>query len=837
MSSGKVYENSENTCVVCFKNVSIYSVGECDHAVCYECSTRMRVLCRQNECPICRQDMPKVIFTKEVKPFRSIRDGHYLMDKKFRICFENQGIQAAYNKLLEHVCTVCPGSPAFRTFQSLKDHMRKTHELHYCDLCVDNLKIFTRERRCYTRQELAQHRRKGDPDDRSHRGHPLCEFCDQRYMDNDELYRHLRRDHLYCHFCDADGYHQYYSSYDFLRDHFRAEHFLCEEGGCVEEKFTSVFRSAIDLKAHRASVHGRSLGRAALKQARTLELEFTLAPRPNAMRRGPRSGGGGGGSSGGGGGSSGVGGATGGYVEDSGGELMGFDEGAAAPPPPPPLPAAADFPVLGGSSGAVTVRSLPPPPPPVCRPRRPPVLREEDFPALDSGSSGGTSGPQGRKTVRVSVNGERPSSASNLSISVNRRADGALTTRLSTSRGSRPIPAESGTPREDFPALVRHSDTSSQWSSPIVNNLSNGDPRQSRAQSQPHPRQSSIVKTTGATAKKASSSLLIPMPTSWPVAHNEEDRAPASVSLGTVKVKSKKKKPKGSVTNQVSLDQPPSPCKVANQQDSGTKKKKQSLDNRTKESNINGNVNDSTDSATASVCATSAPERKKSQLLITGLNAANETGGSLPAPPPGFHSTLSPPPGFSVTLSSVARAPSSVPESNGLTFTSSSGRSYAVSAQSSEGHKFVPPPGADHRNRQLVARVAEAVPDLDTFLRRSAEFRRGTLTAREFYDACAQAAGEQTFAEIFPELLLLLPDITKQQELWTVYTSVKSESGKGACMPPLEVCGVCGQVIATDDAQQHKAAHHLDNQFPALGTHKPGTVAAPSTTPTWVRRQ
>lgn len=52
--------DSENMCVVCFKNANIYSIGVCDHPVCFECSTRMRVLCRQNECPICRQDMPKV---------------------------------------------------------------------------------------------------------------------------------------------------------------------------------------------------------------------------------------------------------------------------------------------------------------------------------------------------------------------------------------------------------------------------------------------------------------------------------------------------------------------------------------------------------------------------------------------------------------------------------------------------------------------------------------------------------------------------------------------------------------------------------------------------------
>lgn len=42
--------------------------------------------------------------------------------------------------------------------------------------------------------------------------------------------------------------------------------------------------------AHRASVHGKNLSKAATKQARTLELEFTLAPRPRqqeqSMQRG-----------------------------------------------------------------------------------------------------------------------------------------------------------------------------------------------------------------------------------------------------------------------------------------------------------------------------------------------------------------------------------------------------------------------------------------------------------------------------------------------------------------------------------------------------------------------
>ena len=86
------------------------------------------------------------------------------------------------------------------------------------DVCSSDLpvpsapfpQIFTHERKWYSRKDLARHRMQGDPDDTSHRGHPLCKFCDERYLDNDELLKHLRRDHYFCHFCDADGAQDYY---------------------------------------------------------------------------------------------------------------------------------------------------------------------------------------------------------------------------------------------------------------------------------------------------------------------------------------------------------------------------------------------------------------------------------------------------------------------------------------------------------------------------------------------------------------------------------------------------------------------------------------------------
>ena len=155
------------------------------------------------------------------------------------------------------------------------------HEKFYCGLCVTHLRKFSSERKAYTRQQLARHRRVGDADDTSHKGHPLCEFCDERYLDNDELHRHLRKEHFWCHFCERDGSQEYYSNYPSLRTHFRACHFLCEEGDCVHEQFTTVFRTKVDLQAHRATKHSRNLTKAQARQARQLDVDITFAPRPS----------------------------------------------------------------------------------------------------------------------------------------------------------------------------------------------------------------------------------------------------------------------------------------------------------------------------------------------------------------------------------------------------------------------------------------------------------------------------------------------------------------------------------------------------------------------------
>jgi hypothetical protein len=51
-----------SVCLVCHDRTDIYALGQCDHPICHRCSTRMRVLCGLNYCPICRTDLLKVLF-------------------------------------------------------------------------------------------------------------------------------------------------------------------------------------------------------------------------------------------------------------------------------------------------------------------------------------------------------------------------------------------------------------------------------------------------------------------------------------------------------------------------------------------------------------------------------------------------------------------------------------------------------------------------------------------------------------------------------------------------------------------------------------------------------
>lgn len=212
----------------------------------------------------------------DLKPYASLPTSGVHRDRRHGILFASPESVTEYDALRQIRCCQC-ADVTFRNFSQLREHMRKTHDLFYCDICLEGLKLFPSEFKVYSRADLTRHRREGDPDDGSYKPHPLCRFCDHRFLDNDSLHEHLRQNHFWCHFCENDGRQDFYDNYDLLRRHFKEAHFLCEEGACRQEKFTSVFRSKIDLQAHRSDIHASGLTKSERKKLKRLEVGFTFS--------------------------------------------------------------------------------------------------------------------------------------------------------------------------------------------------------------------------------------------------------------------------------------------------------------------------------------------------------------------------------------------------------------------------------------------------------------------------------------------------------------------------------------------------------------------------------
>ena len=59
-------------------------------------------------------------------------------------------------------------------------------------------------------------------------------------------------------------------------EHFRHEHWLCEDGGCLAKKFI-VFLTEQELRQHCAREHGGAMTRAEKRQALTIPVNFQVA--------------------------------------------------------------------------------------------------------------------------------------------------------------------------------------------------------------------------------------------------------------------------------------------------------------------------------------------------------------------------------------------------------------------------------------------------------------------------------------------------------------------------------------------------------------------------------
>lgn len=224
------------------------------------------------------------MFCEDVSSYWKLVKTRLLQAKKYGILFESREARDAFYRLQHNTCPLCGSDANFPTLNKLKEHLREMHQVGFCKICLDHLDLFPYEHKIYTRSELTRHHRIGDPDGSS-RGHPLCNFCDERFLDKDALYYHLKKNHFWCHFCENDGKFDFYPTYAMLRKHFKADHFLCEYGTCQNEQYVNAFRSKVDWQAHVAKVHAHEMGKSEAKVARQVEVGFSFSKPKGAAAR------------------------------------------------------------------------------------------------------------------------------------------------------------------------------------------------------------------------------------------------------------------------------------------------------------------------------------------------------------------------------------------------------------------------------------------------------------------------------------------------------------------------------------------------------------------------
>ncbi|XP_006818870.1 E3 ubiquitin-protein ligase ZNF598-like [Saccoglossus kowalevskii] len=924
----KTTDNIESTCVLCCQNVKFYAVGHCDHPVCYKCSTRMRVLSNQKYCAVCRTDLDEVLFEEKPLKFASISYQNFPVDRKYQIFFQNSKVKIAFQKLLEHQCKICKiKTPEnIKTFKDLKDHMRKCHELFYCDLCVSNLQSFSSERRYYNRSELARHRRIGDPEDKSHKGHPLCEFCDERYLDNDELLKHLRREHFFCHFCDVVGSHQYYSDYSILRDHFRESHFLCEEGTCKDEQFTSAFQTEIDLKAHAAVRHSSKMSKAEAKQARHLDVEFNYTPRNAGYSRRHEAG------------------LISGddYQEvfrshqhpartgRSRGRGRRREDIESEMDHQTSLAMAASWSDASSNQAAVVDNSQ----------------RKKTTSSQTTSHQSNTEHPGRKKTANSDVpslkSADDPAPRKKTPVS-SRRAD--VTERKITGHS---VAESSGrekvkkTPKEDkkdkLKKELKSASVTSKESTPKVPDVKssveypdmNKSPKVMKSNKLTSDNKKEAVAVSPSLAKKVAAANHMSVQngslqeeefptlggsaqgktntrqTSW-TNHRmrEEDFPPVNVSNPKKGASGKKKEKKDSSKKIVSSE-----VKIVKKSDApvvdytrvvsdkasehGNKKAEPKV-KAPKQAKSLVSTSSVDDFPSLSSIAFSLTTEKHKQRKVTNpppgfssaskksatssplVSAASPAHRSSPVESSTVKKPTAPPPGLQkiqiMEKSMKSRAPpgfgsisaTPVVSTNPVMRTTNVENIAPVMKAQTNSVSYTQPDNFQQRNQKLIMAIKNGLQHdtvkFEEFKTMSGQFRQGLIQATDYYTKCQNLLGLYDFSKVFSELVALLPDNIKQQQLLAAHNDFKvretaksqeqkypdvlkiSNVGKKKKSTPRSAwntditqwltCPACKQVLSTADFNSHVASHDLDSDFPALSST---TVSMPpSTAGAWVK--
>lgn len=632
-----------------------------------------------------------------------------------------------------------------------------------------------------------------------------------------------------------------------MRDHFKSEHFLCEEDECADEQFTAVFRSEIDLRAHVATTHSKNMSRSEVKQARTIDLEFSYGPRGRS-----------------------------GNSHDSGGrnhdrgrirtndtqrEFDRIPEQTIVQQAPIQIDSKNEqqFPSLGGPSGgggpsvqlANTVRHINYGTSGLAR-------TKENFPALGGAPvsekpfSQPTTAAKGKQYRMPSASSmlKGPGSGSKSMTNINNRPPS------STSSSSAGLKKTSS----DFPALSQSTNNkknrnkvdlledmilpvsnvnmnlvSSKHRGLVEDNYVSMASRVSKVQTVQRKDVQVVPDAVKKNVPKLSSV------DNFPTLGNGAEASNASAPQWLTVKSNQKYQPQQEPKKGKKIHEMPTKAFEKPQTPQIATKPEPQVKAVVKPQNGVKKVNEGKKMTNGGVEKEKQKQSNNKENLLAEKNFP--TLGTDATPPPGFMSASQPskkqpPPGFSNISSGSEPRSISI-----LEFTNSVQEKLKKDSSPIE-HSYVAPQNANKRNQALVnefQKTLKTSESMQEFRHVSQMFRDGNYFAKSYYETCKFVLGAG-FESIFPELLALLPDIQKQQvsatgnklivlglttyfsqSLYAVYLEELKEAESSGAKPKkknkskeLEVCATCQQVLLMSDLMNHVQSHTLENNFPVL---------------------
>ena len=215
------------------------------------------------------------------------------------------------------------------------------------------------------------------------------------------------------------------------------------------------------------------------------------------------------------------------------------------------------------------------------------------------------------------------------------------------------------------------------------------------------------------------------------------------------------------------------------------------------------------------------------------ISVSAGTMGVSAKPPPGLGSattsgtSVKPPPGLNLSapVKNGNRTPPGIDVPAAPLNISSLASLITPNAVIEESGGYLEPVNFAQRNKKLSfklkALIYNNMDQFHKFRNYTVDFRENVITASKFFTSCCSLLGKDVFLEILPELIVLLPDLSKQQALYSVcideLDKFQQERKWSINDNTLTQCAMCKQVLLPFDAVHHETQHGAQmGDFPAL---------------------